>query len=55
MRKLGRIKDAVDSYETACQINPLYAKAFLYKSLSLKNLGKFDRCLIICDIFSYPT
>ena len=46
--KLGRIEDAVESYQAALEINPNYAKALLYKSLSLKNLGNFQDSIDSC-------
>ena len=47
-RKAHRIDEAVISYDNAVKINPSHADALIGKSLSLKNLGKFEQSLEIC-------
>ena len=47
-RKVHRIDEAVISYDNAIKINPSHTTALIGKSLSLKNLGKFEQALEIC-------
>ena len=48
LRKAGRVDEAIISYDTATELDPNHSEALLLKSLSLKNLGKFEQSMQIC-------
>ena len=47
LRKAGRIEEAMISYDTVIKLDPNHSEAVLLKSLSLKNLGRFEQSIEI--------
>jgi len=48
LRKAGRADEAIISYDAAIELDPNHSEALLLKSISLKNLGKFEHSIKIC-------
>jgi len=48
LRKSARIDEAIISYDAVIKLDPNHSEALLLKSLSLKNLGRFEQSIEVC-------